>query len=117
MADRAALTQEEIDSRQRVVALAVAMLRGEISYFEGAAQLCALRHAVGGITDDDADFGAFLLMSSETDHLPLKKSWHLWSTSALVALSPECQCTEEWALGIAPGACENLVKRFRSPNT
>lgn len=114
MADRAALTQEESDSRQQVAALAVAMLSGEMSYCDGAPQLCALRHKVGGISDDDADFGVFILISSEPDHSPLKGSWLLWSASALDALSPECHRTEEWALGVAPNACENLVKRFRA---
>ncbi len=114
MMDRAARTQEEIDARKRVVEVAMSILTGSMTYLDGAEHIWSLSHAVGGVANDDPDFRAFSVISSETDHLPLKRTRHLWSPAALQRLEPELKRTEGWARGVGLKACENLIARFRS---
>jgi hypothetical protein len=114
MIDRVAITQEEIDSRRQLVALAAAMLAGELTFFEGASQVLRLWTKVGGVTGDDPDFEAFSIISSETDHLPLAESRQYWAKSALERVAPEIEHTEQWARGFAPKACASIIERFRA---
>lgn len=102
----------EAQAREALVALASAMLEGRLSYSEGAVQVLRLRPIVGGIADRDPDFDAFVLIESETDHLPLKAQQHLWNAKSLGDLQPEFERTQEWASGFAPAACRRLVDRF-----
>jgi hypothetical protein len=106
------MKEMEIGVRDRLLSLAQAMLNGDVSFFDGAAQVLAIKSQLSGIADRDSDFDAFVAIQSETDHLPLEAQRSLWSSSALAALEPEFQRTEEWARSFAPGACRNLIARF-----
>ena len=97
--------------RQKLVALCRAMLSGEVSFFEGAVQVCSLRHNIE-VPEEDSDLEAFVLIQSATDHLPLKDIPHRWSAEAIKRLQPEFEKTEVWAKPFASKACENLIKRF-----
>jgi hypothetical protein len=108
-----ALSPDEIDARRQLVALAEAMLIGEVSYFDGAPKVCALQCRVGGVQSGDPDFEAFDVISSETDHLPIPTIGHLWSASALQRVQPEMVHTEAWAKDFAPKACVSLIARFK----
>jgi hypothetical protein len=112
MPDRAPRNADEVESRRQLVALAASLLAGQLSYLEGAPQVQALLRKVGGVDDRDPDFDAFVLISSETDHLPLQKHRGMWSPSALERLEPQFRRVEEWARGFAPKACESLIARF-----
>ena len=112
MTDCPARTQEEIDSRRQVVEIARSILAGEMIYLDGAVKIWRLSHDVGGVADGDPDFHVFMLISSETDHLPPKSARHLWSPSALERLTPELGRFEEWARSIAQEACKSLIERF-----
>lgn len=114
MSDRQAMNEVEALARRSLVSLAQAMLDGNLSFFEGAAQVLALKNQIGGIEDTDPDFNAFVAIASETDHLPLKKVHSLWSPEALKRLEPEFSQTEEWASSFAPFACKNLIARFKN---
>jgi hypothetical protein len=46
-----------------------AMLNGEISFHEGAAQMNELRRRVGSVDDLDEEFEVFVLIGSEADWL------------------------------------------------
>lgn len=110
--DRPVINDLESSAREKLVSLAKEMINGELSYFEGAPKVHALKESIGGIADRDTDFDAFEVISSETDHLPLEAQRHLWSPSALAALVPEFEKTEQWASEFAPKACQNLIGRF-----
>ena len=97
--------------RQRLVTLCRAMLSGEVSFFEGAVQVCSLSGNIDA-PEADPDLEAFQLIRSETDHLPLKDIQHRWSLEAIERLRPEFENTEVWAKPFASKACENLIKRF-----
>lgn len=100
------------DARSEVVAVAKAMLAGELSYAEGAYQICRLRSRVGGIGGRDEDFDVFVAIESETDHLPLQAQKHLWSEEALRELEPEAERTQKWAASFAERACQRLITRL-----
>lgn len=110
--DRDAINEVEAEARENLVSLVKSMLNGSITYFEGASKVLELKNKIGGISDQDKDFDTFLIIQSETDHLPLEKQKHLWSREALVKLQPEFIKTECWAETFAQKACKNLVDRF-----
>ena len=110
--DRPAINELETSAREKLVALAQKMINGELSYFEGAPKVLALKDLIGGVADRDTDFDAFVVISSETDHLPLEAQRHKWAASVLEALVSEFEKTEQWASEFAPKACQNLIGRF-----
>jgi len=70
-------------TREKLVTLAERMLTGELSFFEGAAQMVEIKKSIEAIPDRDPDFDAFTLIGSETDHLPLQSQREAWSAEAL----------------------------------
>ena len=110
-ADTPALNESEEKARYELVVLCRAMLAGELSFFEGAIQVCSLRSSVR-VSENDPDLMAFVVIESETDHLPLLRARQLWSNQALQRLQPEFEKTETWAKSFAVEACTNLIERF-----
>ena len=110
-ADTPALNESEENARQNLVALCRVMLAGELSFFEGAIQVCSLRSSIR-VHEDDPDLTVFVVIESETDHLPPLNTQPLWSTHALQRLQPEFEKTETWAKSFAVEACKNLIERF-----
>jgi hypothetical protein len=108
------MNEREMMERRRLVEVAHAMLDGKLSFPEGAVRLHAIKNRLIGIAERDPDFGAFLLIMSETDHLPHEAQRPLWASEALARLEPEFKRTEEWARSFAPQACRNLIARFDS---
>jgi hypothetical protein len=106
------MNEREMMERRRLVEVAHAMLDGKLSFLEGAVQVHAIKNRLIGIAERDPDFGAFLLIMSETDHLPLEAQRPLWAPEALARLEPEFKRTETWAMSFAPQACRNLIARF-----
>lgn len=99
------------NTRQRLVVVCQSMLSGKISFLEGAVEVCSLRDTIE-VSADDPDLRAFIVICSETDHLPLANIQHRWSAQALERLRPEIDHAEIWAKSIATEACENLIRRF-----
>ena len=87
------------------------MLSGDVSFFEGAIQVCLIRHNIE-VPEDDPDIEAFVLIESETDHLPPKNIQHRWASKAIKNLQHDFERIEVWAKPFASAACENLIKRF-----
>jgi hypothetical protein len=112
MKDNAAHTESDIGARRNIVALAKSMLSGELQYIEGADRICKLRAQFHESLIQDEDIMAFVLISSETDHLPLQAQRHLWSPAALANLESDFERVQAWAETFAPQACKNLIARF-----
>jgi hypothetical protein len=102
----------EVVARNQLAQIVRAMLRREQTFFEGARVVVELRSQIGGVQESDPDFNAFVLIYSETDHLPHEAQRHLWKPDVLARLEPEFKKTEIWAASFASEACENLLKRF-----
>jgi hypothetical protein len=117
MSDSPALNEMEVEAREELLALASAMLDGKVSFFEGAAEILRLKSKVGGVSDCDPDFDAFVVIQSGTDHLPLQAQRPLWNADALVELQSQYERTEIWAADFAPAACRVLIGRFGRAHT
>ena len=107
------MTHEEYVAmqRRRVAELARQILAGEIDVLDGACKIKALRFEVE-VEDWDQDFIPFVLVESETDHLPIGIEALNWSDEALVRKEPELKHAREWALETVSAACASLVTRF-----
>ena len=107
------MTHEEYvtTQRRRVAELARQILAGEIDVLDGACKVAALRHEVE-VDDWDQDFMAFVVVSSETDDLPIGVEALNWSNEALVCKEPELKHAREWANETVRAACASLVARF-----
>lgn len=112
MKDRPPRTEAEAEARKSLVAALRSMLSGELPFIEGAVQVLRLKGQVGGVADHDEDFNAFVVIESETDHLPLQAQRHLWSPEAIARLEAELKHTQRWAESFAPDACLRLIARF-----
>lgn len=102
----------EVAVRKRLVEVVQAMLSGKTSFFEGARVVFELRSQISGVLESDPDFNAFVLIYSETDHLPYEAQRHFWNPDALAKLKTEYEDTELWAASFAPEACKNMLRRF-----
>ena len=112
MPDRPSLNEREAEAREALVRLATAMLDGKLSYFEGAVEVLGLKSEVGGVPESDPHFDAFVVIESETDHLPLRAQRHLWNDEKLDKIQPEFEHIEKWAASFASVACLGLIERF-----
>ncbi|WP_213304756.1 DUF2489 domain-containing protein [Paraburkholderia sacchari] len=110
------MTEQEILARRSLVAIAQAMLDGKLPFLEGAVRVLAIRNQLSEIADRDPDFDVFVVIRSETDHLPLEEQRSMWLPEALDRLESEIKQSEEWAQSFAPQACRNLIERFNNPN-
>ena len=106
------MNPHEVAARNQLVQIVRAMLKNQISFFEGTKVVFELRSQIGGVRESDPDFNAFVLIYSETDHLPYEAQRHLWSPDALVKLESEYEKIELWAASFAPQVCQNLLSRF-----
>jgi hypothetical protein len=107
------MTHEEyvFMQRRRVAELARQILAGEIEVLDGSCQIAAL-HCEVEVEDEDQDFMAFMLVSSETDHLPIGTEALNWSDEALVRKEPELQHAREWSIETVRAECASLLARF-----
>ena len=74
--------------RGKVVAICEAILREEIGAIPASRiinnlEFDLLHHDASGFFDRDEDFIPFVVINSETDHLPVDWERHNWSTEAL----------------------------------
>lgn len=102
-----AITMARLD----MVATARAMLRGELSFIEGARRISSLRYRVG-VEDFDEDMLPFVAIDSDTDTYPFGETRLLWNSEALAKLQPEIDRSEQWAREVGHEHCKNLVERF-----
>jgi hypothetical protein len=115
--DRPPLNEQERAARRELTQLLRLVLSGHCSYLEAAPRMVHSRGCVGGVSDFDDDFRAFVLINSETDHLPMLATRHLWAEHALKALEPEIAKREVRAADFAKASCMALLVRFAEANT
>ena len=97
--------------RRRVAELASRILAGEMDVLDGSSQITSLRGEIEIDLDDD-DMMAFVVVESETDHLPIGAEAQNWSDEALVRKEPDLRRARAWATEIVRQHCANLVSRF-----
>lgn len=100
------------EKRQRAAEVARGMIDGSVHYLEGAIELSTLRFEVG-LSEDDKDFLAFTVVSSEVDNLPIGAPRQYWSQEALDRHEPEVQKSIKWAKKVSFTECKSIVLRFK----
>lgn len=98
--------------RRQLITVLQQMLNKEISYFEGSREVFRLRSEIDDVSNSDPDFNSFVVIYSETMHLPYQSQRNFWSSEALAQLDSEFNKTEEWADKFAPQSCINLIKKY-----
>ena len=96
--------------RGKVVAVCEAILDEEISVIAGSRRLKGLGYELCG--GHDEDFIAFVVINSETDHLPVDRERRNWSAEALERKDKEVAEAEAFYKGMAFEACRKLIERF-----
>ncbi len=88
-------------------------LAGRIHLLEACHALSSLL-ARADLEPRDPDLAAFVLVSSETDDLPVGSVRDRWDTGALENIQPEIDSAIAWARPIATPALESVVLRFKA---
>ena|SRR5579871_3618109 len=98
-------------NRKRVLVVAKDTLDGIVGIIEGSRMLFDLRHTV---TEDsfDPDFNIFVLVASETDHLPIGEVRKYWAPDSLAQKDIEIKETEEFYRNDVKAGCRKLIQRF-----
>src|SRR5258706_10073140 len=96
--------------RHRVAELARQILSGEIDVLDGSSQITSLGAEIEVDLRDD-DMMAFVLVESETDHLPIGAEGQNWSDEALARKEPDLRRARDWATDVVREPCANLISR------
>ena len=67
-----------------------------------------------GLRDDDPIMRDLVLISSETDHLPLGPERQYWAPDALAEKDVQIVRAETWAREFGLETCREIVRRFRA---
>lgn len=98
-----------------IVKVAQAILNGTMDVIDGARMLHGLGHDVSA-DDLDPDFSIFVVIDSDTDHLPIGDERQLWSENALVEKDEEIRKIKAFYKDDVVQACTRLILRFETHN-
>ena len=106
------LPPDQYEARCRQVAdLARDILAGGATLVRSAPEMIRrLTHLA--VPCEDPDFEAFILISSETDHLPIGSERQYWEPAALALKDHDLADAEAWAAEFGFDTCRRLVERF-----
>lgn len=101
--------------RQRValIALAQAMLRGEVGVLDGCQRMLGLASRAA-VEEHDPDLIVFHGIHSQEDHLPIGSVRQYWNAEALARADLEIAEAEDCHRPAALAACESLLRRLRT---
>ena len=103
------------ESEQKVVQVAEAILSGTIGIIEGSRRLVTLRQLVTK-EDFDKDFKIFVLIDSDSDHIPIGDARKQWAPQARKDKDKELEQIENWYRDSAEQGCKILIARFKAEN-
>lgn len=106
------LNENEVAAlRDQIAATAKALRSRELPFLDGVRQLYALGHEVSQ-TGHDEDFMDFVVIESETDHIPKSSARALCARSWLDECDNEIREVEAFYGKRVDSACEQLIERF-----
>lgn len=97
--------------REQIAATAKALRSRELPFLDGVRQLNALGHEVSQ-TGHDEDFMDFVVIESETDHIPKSSAREMCAQSWLDQCDNEIREVEEFYGKRVDSTCERLIERF-----
>jgi hypothetical protein len=99
------------ETTSEIATLAADLLDGTAPYLAAVRRLSSLRHAVAD-NGRDEDFMIFLVIDSETDHLPPEHARAYCAPAWLAKCDEETNAVEAFYRESVREACERLVQRF-----
>jgi hypothetical protein len=100
-----------VTNRQKIAAVATAILGGGIDPFAGCRRIVEL---VGNAERDDADILTIRGIESETDHLPLPEHRALWDPTVLAEKDIKIQAYLKLVGPVLREACFRLAAKWRA---
>jgi hypothetical protein len=97
--------------QRQVAALAKSILDGRAPLVVSAQRMAKMLLWLG-LDAADPDAKDFIVITSETDHLPLGPEREYWADDALKAKDREIAQLEAWARRFGLDTCRRLVQRF-----
>jgi hypothetical protein len=94
-----------------IVKVAQAILDGTMDLIEGSRILHGLGHDIFA-DDHDPDFLIFVVIDSDTDHLPIGDVRQLWIENALLEKDEEIRKIRAFYRDDVVQACSRLILRF-----
>ncbi len=106
------MSHQKIDESKRneLIAVANAMLDGEINLIEGVRKICSLRHAIGDPENDV--FMPIRAIESETDHFPIGELRKQCSDDYLQRVDNEMQRYLAEAKEYIFTVCQEIIRVF-----
>ena len=101
------------EQKARIVNIAIQVLNEQTGIIEGARLLSALQFEITD-QDFDPDFLIFVVITSETDSLPIGSEREYWATSALIKKDKQIKHAEDLYREQAFASCKALVERFKA---
>jgi hypothetical protein len=100
--------------RGKIIAISKAILKEEIGIIAGSRILTSLGYELyeGFDSQKDEDFMTFVVIDSDTDHLPVDYERRNWSVKVLERKDKEIAEYEAKARDDTFAACRNLIERF-----
>lgn len=99
-------------TRQRIAALAQAMLAGNVDLVTGAYEMCRLRVQLSDAELFDEDLLTFVVVASELDGMPRGTAREFWETKALDARDRQRDAYLVRMHRVIEESCRNLIARF-----
>jgi hypothetical protein len=99
------------DLREEVAATARGIASGEVSLLDGARRIAALRFEIEGCERDE-DLKVFVVIDSETDHIPKTAARSLCTQSWLENCDAELRDIGVFYERQIRDACNKLIARF-----
>jgi hypothetical protein len=96
--------------RGQIVAICEAVLAEELGVIAASRRLNLLGLEL--LNGRDEDFGEFLVVDSDTDHLPVDSERHNWSVEALNRKDKEIAEAQSFYKEEVDAACKKLIERF-----
>lgn len=100
--------KENADARRRIKAICELLVSGQCGYIEASRAILPLANAVGM----DKDLEVFVLIESETDHIPFGYVRKNWSVAALAKMKPDWDEDEKWAEGVGKPAVGRILSWY-----
>lgn len=96
--------------QQELISVITMVLDGKVGIIYGSRLIQQYRFDLDD--ENDKDFGVFVLVDSDTDHLPVDNERDNWSAEALVRKDREIAEVEDFYRRDVFYACEVLLERF-----
>jgi hypothetical protein len=104
---------EKINKLKRMaVALSSNIMEGKVGLIAGCIQMGKIAHEIFENPVENEDFVIFIVVSSDTDHLPTEETSKYWDQEILKEKKKEIDYIENYYKDDVFKACKSIIDRF-----